>query len=82
MNVVSQVLMYRMEGSNRIVIDDTGVFQAHLAAVQAPDQVEVVMDALLRNRKIAQATHNIMAYRISVPSKGVVSTGIIKLLCG
>ncbi len=30
------------------------------------------MDALLRNRKFAGATHNIMAYRIAVPEKNTV----------
>mmetsp|Transcript_1602 Transcript_1602/g.4545 ORF Transcript_1602/g.4545 Transcript_1602/m.4545 type:complete len:328 (+) Transcript_1602:46-1029(+) len=39
-------------------------FQAHLACVHSYDEVERVMDALLSIKKIAQATHNIMAYRI------------------
>lgn len=47
-------------------------FQAHLAYVNSVDQMETVMEALLRNRKIAGATHNIMAYRISIPEKGTV----------
>ena len=41
-----------------------GTFQAHLAQVQSPDHVENVLHALLANRKVAAATHNIMAYRI------------------
>ena len=41
------------------------------------------MDALLANRKIAAATHNIMAYRIVPPgSKGVVSEMECWLLAG
>ncbi|KAH7432505.1 hypothetical protein KP509_07G025700 [Ceratopteris richardii] len=47
-------------------------FQAHLASVKSADQVQTVMEALLRNRKIAGATHNIMAYRIHVSDKGTV----------
>eukprot|EP00250_Pteridium_aquilinum_P034817 c8157_g1_i1 orf=43-1077(+) len=47
-------------------------FQAHLAHVDNVDQVETVMEALLRNRKIAGATHNIMAYRINITEKGTV----------
>ncbi|KAG0559273.1 hypothetical protein M758_10G090900 [Ceratodon purpureus] len=47
-------------------------FQAHLAPAKSADDVEAVMDALLRNRKIAAATHNIMAYRISMPIKNTV----------
>ncbi|CAI5468769.1 unnamed protein product [Closterium sp. Yama58-4] len=39
-------------------------FQAHLAPVSSPADVAAVMDVLLANRKIAGATHNIMAYRI------------------
>eukprot|EP01018_Ginkgo_biloba_P016613 Gb_27694 [translate_table: standard] len=45
-------------------------FQAHLSSVTRVDQVETVMEALLGNRKIAGATHNIMAYRINIPEKG------------
>lgn len=47
-------------------------FQGHLAPVTSVEQVETVMDALLRNRKFAGATHNIMAYRIAVPEKNTV----------
>ncbi|MCO5600484.1 hypothetical protein L7F22_054597 [Adiantum nelumboides] len=47
-------------------------FQAHLACVNSVDQIETVMEALLRNRKIAGATHNVMAYRINIPEKGTV----------
>jgi hypothetical protein len=49
-----------------------GTFQGHLAPVTSVEQVETVMDALLRNRKFAGATHNIMAYRIAVPEKNTV----------
>ncbi|CAI7782372.1 unnamed protein product, partial [Closterium sp. NIES-53] len=41
-------------------------FQAHLAPVHSPADVAAVMDVLLSNRKIAGATHNIMAYRIVI----------------
>lgn len=47
----------------------SGVFQGHLAPVKSADDVKAVMDVLLTNRKIASATHNIMAYRISSLSK-------------
>ncbi|GJP39188.1 hypothetical protein CLOM_g23578 [Closterium sp. NIES-68] len=45
-------------------------FQAHLAPVKSPADVAAVMDVLLANRKIAGATHNIMAYRIVTPGAG------------
>ena len=53
-----------------------GTFQAHVASVTSVDDVENVVEALLRNRKIAGATHNIMAYRISIPEKGTVNLHI------
>ncbi|GAU90040.1 hypothetical protein RvY_02518 [Ramazzottius varieornatus] len=39
-------------------------FQAHLAVVHSVKEVQRVLQELKRNRKIAEATHNIMAYRI------------------
>ncbi|XP_057872356.1 uncharacterized protein LOC131078626 isoform X1 [Cryptomeria japonica] len=47
-------------------------FQAHLSPVTGTDQVEMVIGTLLQNRKIAAATHNIMAYRIAIPEKGTI----------
>lgn len=44
--------------------DRRSVFQAHLAEVHAVREVERVLDELKTNRKIAEATHNIWAYRI------------------
>lgn len=44
--------------------DRRSVFQAHLAEVHNLKQVEQVLDRLKTNRKIAEATHNIWAYRI------------------
>jgi putative IMPACT (imprinted ancient) family translation regulator len=44
-------------------------FQAHLASVNSVDEVKTVMDALLKVNKIANATHNIMAYRIHLQEK-------------
>ncbi|EEC14059.1 protein IMPACT [Ixodes scapularis] len=44
--------------------DRRSVFQAHLAEVHNLRQVEQVLNRLKTNRKIAEATHNIWAYRI------------------
>ena len=38
--------------------------QAHVARVKSREDVAAVRAQLLRNKKIARATHNIMAYRI------------------
>mmetsp|Transcript_29285 Transcript_29285/g.84748 ORF Transcript_29285/g.84748 Transcript_29285/m.84748 type:complete len:210 (+) Transcript_29285:1-630(+) len=46
------------------IIDRKSVFQAHLARVHDTRDVQAVQRALMRNQKIARATHNIMAYRI------------------
>eukprot|EP00878_Enallax_costatus_P008527 GHUV01008915.1.p1 GENE.GHUV01008915.1~~GHUV01008915.1.p1 ORF type:complete len:325 (+),score=92.08 GHUV01008915.1:304-1278(+) len=47
-------------------------FQAHVAPVINMDQVKAVVAILLENNKIRNATHNIMAYRITPPDKGNV----------
>ncbi|KAK3739761.1 hypothetical protein QZH41_013609 [Actinostola sp. cb2023] len=44
--------------------DRKSTFQAHLTVVTSRDEVDRVLHELKRNRKIANATHNIMAYRI------------------
>ncbi|CAG8514255.1 9717_t:CDS:2, partial [Dentiscutata heterogama] len=47
------------------------VFMAHLASVQNVQEVQIVRNTLLSNKKVAKATHNIMAYRI-VQDNGVI----------
>uniref|UniRef100_G3MPG5 RWD domain-containing protein n=1 Tax=Amblyomma maculatum TaxID=34609 RepID=G3MPG5_AMBMU len=47
-----------------VLEDRRSVFQAHLAEVHAAREVEHVLNKLKTNRKIAEATHNIWAYRI------------------
>jgi putative IMPACT (imprinted ancient) family translation regulator len=44
--------------------------QAHVAAVHSREDVAVVLETLLQDRRVARATHNIMAYR--VVQRGVV----------
>ena len=44
--------------------DRKSTFQAHLAHVVTADQVKQVLEELKENRKINNATHNVMAYRI------------------
>jgi hypothetical protein len=44
--------------------DRKSVFQAHFAAVSSADEVAAVITSLLANKKIANATHNMYAYRI------------------
>ena len=46
-----------------------GAAQAHLAPVTTAQAAADVVTALLQNGKIQRATHNIMAYRISIPGK-------------
>jgi len=46
-------------------VDRKSTFQAHLAKATNLKEVNAVRSVLLENRKIANATHNIMAYRIS-----------------
>ncbi|CAF0868416.1 unnamed protein product, partial [Didymodactylos carnosus] len=44
--------------------DRRSTFQAHLAPVHSKEQVSLVLAKLKENKKIANATHNIYAYRI------------------
>lgn len=44
--------------------DRRSTFQPHLAPVFFKQQVKLVMDKLMENKKIANATHNMLAYRI------------------
>ena len=55
------------------VEDRRSVFQAHAARVSSVQEVELVLATLLGNKKIAQATHNIRAYRIRQVGGGWLS---------
>ena len=46
------------------ITDRRSTFQAHIAAVSQVSEVKVAREVLLSNRKISNATHNIVAYRI------------------
>ncbi|ESO02625.1 hypothetical protein HELRODRAFT_65701, partial [Helobdella robusta] len=48
----------------RIITDRKSEFQGHLAPVYHIKQVHMVVNKLKENKKIADATHNIIAYRI------------------
>ncbi|XP_059163559.1 protein IMPACT-like [Physella acuta] len=54
--------------------DRKSTFQGHLAKVTSKAQVSLVINRLLQNRKIANATHNMFAYRIADGS-GLVYQG-------
>lgn len=53
-------------------MEKRSTFQAHVAPVSCPDEVEMVMACLLQHNKIRAATHNIMAYRIIDEDKDTV----------
>lgn len=48
-----------------VITDRKSVFQGHAALVHSTDQVRQVLKLLKENKKIANATHNIYAYRIA-----------------
>ncbi|CAL1536509.1 unnamed protein product [Lymnaea stagnalis] len=56
------------------ILDRKSTFQPHLAIVRDKDQVSAVMNKLMENKKIANATHNMLAYRI-IGDSGVVYQG-------
>ena len=47
-----------------IIEDRKSVFQGHTATVKSIEDVKLVINKLYENKKIAQATHNMYAYRI------------------
>ncbi|KAM9632506.1 protein IMPACT isoform 2-T2 [Trichechus inunguis] len=51
------------------ITDRRSTFQAHLAPVVCLQQVKMVLSKLYENKKIANATHNIYAYRIYCEDK-------------
>ncbi|XP_042299349.1 protein IMPACT-like isoform X3 [Sceloporus undulatus] len=51
------------------ITDRRSTFQGHLAPVVSPKQVKNVLAELYKNKKIANATHNIYAYRIYCEDK-------------
>ncbi|XP_065062825.1 protein IMPACT-like [Rhopilema esculentum] len=55
--------------SGEPIVDRKSTFQAHVANVFTEDQVKAVISHLKDNRKIARASHNIMAYRIETSRK-------------
>ncbi|GAM22353.1 hypothetical protein SAMD00019534_055280 [Acytostelium subglobosum LB1] len=50
------------------ITDKKSKFQAHLAIVHSEEEVNLVLDKLLLNKKIADATHNMYAFRIKMPN--------------
>jgi len=57
--------------TGEVLEDRKSVFQAHTASVHSPEEVKLVLSKLLTNKKIAQATHNILAFRIFLPEKKI-----------
>ena len=55
--------------SGETIIDRKSIFQGHIAYVETEEEVRKVILKLKENRKIARATHNIMAYRIASSRK-------------
>jgi putative IMPACT (imprinted ancient) family translation regulator len=53
--------------TSEALLDRKSSFVAHVAKVQNVHEVKVVVAHLLQNKKIAKATHNILAYRIKLP---------------
>lgn len=52
--------------------DRKSIFQPHFAKVTSLEEVQAVVNKLYENRKIANATHNMYAYRIKQESKGLL----------
>ncbi|KAI8919010.1 ribosomal protein S5 domain 2-type protein [Powellomyces hirtus] len=57
--------------SSEPLVERKSVFVAHVAPIKSASDVSLVLSALLSNKRIRRATHNIMAYRL-VEENGVV----------
>jgi len=68
------VEMPEIFSSKEPVVDRKSVFIAHVAPIQYITQVGMVVRELLKNKKIAKATHNMFAYRIEEEG-GVINEG-------
>lgn len=56
--------------SHELVVEKKSIFQAHVCrGVKSVEEVDVVMDILYESRKVRDATHNILAYRIERADK-------------
>ncbi|ORY22882.1 ribosomal protein S5 domain 2-like protein [Neocallimastix californiae] len=73
-SIPDDVEMPEIFSSKEPVIDRKSVFIAHLAPIQYITQVGMVVRELLKNKKIAKATHNMFAYRIEEEG-GVINEG-------
>ena len=51
--------------SGETIVDRKSIFQGHVAYVETEEEVRKVLQRLKENRKIARASHNIMAYRLA-----------------
>jgi Uncharacterized protein family UPF0029 len=51
------------------IVEKKSEFVAHAARVHSREEVAAVMAELMRDKKVARATHNIMAYRIWDPER-------------
>ncbi|KAJ8910828.1 hypothetical protein NQ315_015563 [Exocentrus adspersus] len=54
------------------IVDRKSVFQGHVCEIKDERDVKEFMKYLLENKKIAQATHNISAYRLSLPNSVIM----------
>jgi len=55
------------------LMDRKSTFQAHLCACESTQEVEAFLICLLDNKRVAAATHNIMAFRVHRPD-GVMAS--------
>ena len=60
--------------------DRKSVFQGHFAHVTSMDEVKAVISRLYENRKIANATHNMYAYRIRQQKGNYFFAGLPRFL--
>ncbi|GAB1603193.1 protein IMPACT-like isoform X1 [Argonauta hians] len=57
------------------ITERRSTFQAHLAPLTHKCQVTMVMEKLMENKKIANASHNILAYRLASSTNNTVIQG-------
>ena len=55
------------------IVDRKSKFEAHLAMVTSQEQVDWVFRALLQDKKIARASHNVVSWRYVFTRRVIVS---------
>lgn len=58
------------------ITDRKSAFQGHVCEVHSQEDVKQFLDCLMDNKKIAQATHNMYAFRVVQPNNVILQVNM------